>query len=251
MRLKGKKAIITGAASGIGKATAFRLAAEGAKVVISDINLEKLEQVEKDINARGGQAVSILADVRNKEQVKEMVDTAVNYFGGVDILVNNAGGAARLKQKPFHESDEDLWNWIIGVNLMGTFICTRAVIELMMAQRSGKIINMASITGVIGAAGGVEYAASKGGIIAMTKSLAKAYGQYGITVNSLSPGAITTEGMIEGRPNVMEGLAKLTYLGRTGGPEEVAGLVCYLASSEGDFITGANIIIDGGRSLGK
>ena len=180
-----------------------------------------------------------------------MVDLANKQMGGVDILVNNAGGAARLKQKPFHQSDEALWNWIIGVNLMGAFICTRAVIEQMMAQNYGKIINMSSIAGVIGAAGGIEYAAAKGGIIAMTKSLAKAYGRYGITVNCLAPGAITTEGMVEGRPGIMEGLAKTTHVGRAGTAEEVAGMIAYLVSSEADFVTGQNFIIDGGRSLGS
>ena len=251
MRLQGKTAIITGAASGIGKATAIRFAAEGATVVISDINSERLELVTQMIIAQGGKALSAVADVRNKEQVESMVNLALEHFERIDILVNNAGGAARLKGKSFHESDEELWNWIIGVNLMGTLICTRAVIEGMMAQRHGKIINMSSITGVIGAAGGVEYAAAKGGIISLTKSLAKAYGQYGITVNCLSPGAIETEGMIEGRPNVMEGLVKNSYLGRVGKSEEVAALVLHLASDEGDFITGQNFIIDGGRSLGK
>ncbi|MDW7655843.1 MAG: SDR family NAD(P)-dependent oxidoreductase [Bacillota bacterium] len=251
MKLEGKRAIVTGAASGIGKATAIRLAAEGAAVVISDINADKLGQVEALIKAQGGRAFKIVTDVSNKDQVQAMVDLANEQLGGVDILVNNAGGAARLKQKPFHESDETLWNWIIGVNLMGAFICTRAVIEQMMAQKYGKIINMSSIAGVIGAGGGVEYAAAKGGIIALTKSLAKAYGKYGITVNCLAPGAITTEGMVEGRPGIMEGLAKTTHLGRAGTAEEVAGMIAYLASSEADFVTGQNFIIDGGRSLGS
>jgi len=251
MKLEGKRAIITGAASGIGKATAIRLSADGAVVVISDINVEKLSHVEALIKARGGRVFSIAADVSNRDQVQAMVDLANKQMGGVDILVNNAGGAARLKQKPFHQSDEALWNWIIGVNLMGAFICTRAVIEQMMAQNYGKIINMSSIAGVIGAAGGIEYAAAKGGIIAMTKSLAKAYGRYGITVNCLAPGAITTEGMVEGRPGIMEGLAKTTHVGRAGTAEEVAGMIAYLVSSEADFVTGQNFIIDGGRSLGS
>lgn len=249
MRLEGKTAIITGAASGIGKATALRLAAEGAAVVISDINEERLDQVAHQITSKEGRVIQARVDVRSQEQVQAMVAKARKELGQIDILVNNAGGAARLKQKPFHESDEELWNWIIGVNLIGTMICTRAVIESMMAQKSGKIINLSSIAGVLGAGGGVEYAASKGGIISLTKSLAKAYGRYGITVNCLSPGAIETEGLVEGRPHVLGQLVSTTKLGRAGTSAEVAGMIAYLASPEGDFITGQNFIIDGGRSL--
>ncbi len=249
MRLANKTALITGAASGIGKATALRLAAEGAAVGICDINGELASQVADGICAAGGQAMAAEVDVRNSEQVSRMVADMTDQYGRIDILVNNAGGAARLKSKPFHESGLDLWNWIIDVNLVGAMICTRAVINQMMDRRSGKIINLASIAGVIGAGGGIEYAAAKGGIIAMTKSLAKAYGSYGINVNCLSPGAIATEGVMAGRPDIMRDLVRTTFLGRAGQADEVASLILFLASEEAAFITGQNIIIDGGKTL--
>jgi NAD(P)-dependent dehydrogenase (short-subunit alcohol dehydrogenase family) len=241
MKLNHKTAIVTGAALGIGRAIALRFAKEGAGVVVSDIRIEQAQLVADEINAAGGKAIAVKADVRNNAEVSDMVTAALDAFGHIDILVNNAGGAARERGAPFHKQSVDVLDWVIDVNLKGVLYCSHAVINHMMERRKGNIINMASITGVVGSRSGGEYAAAKGGVIAFTKSLAMEVGTYGINVNSISPGAIATIPALEHTK---------TYLGRTGAPDEVAGLALYLASDEAGFITGQNHIIDGGRCWG-
>ena len=243
MRLEGKAAIVTGAAGRIGRAIASRFAREGASVVVSDVNEEKAAQVADEIKASGAAATAIAADVSKSQEVNRMVETALDQFGAIDILVNNAGGSAGLLKRLslFHESEEEVWDWVLGLNLKGVLLCTRAVIGHMMERQRGKIVNIASIAGTVGIVERVDYSASKGGVISLTKALAMEVGPHGINVNCVSPGAIAS-----GPSNLDKG----TYLGRTGRPEEVANLVLFLASDEADNITGQNYIIDGGRSLG-
>ncbi len=241
--LKGKVALITGAASGIGKAAADRLAEEGATVVIIDINGAEAEKAASRLRQAGFTAEAAEADIRDSAAINSVVKAVIEKYGHISILVNNAGGSARVigKQTLFQISEETTWEWVLDVNLKGVLICARAVLENMIAHGYGKIINIASIAGVAGIKSMADYSAAKGGVIAFTKALAMEMGAYNINVNCISPGAIETR-----KVNMSKG----TYLGRGGKPEEVAGLISFLASDESGFITGQNYIIDGGRILG-
>ncbi len=249
MILQGKVALVTGSAGGIGRAVAQRFAAEGASVVINDIDAAKVEATVAGIEAAGGKAFGAVADVRRTAEVEKMVAEATAALGPIDILVNNAGGSARKRGGPFDQTTEEIWDWVIGVNLKGTMICTHTVMKQMMERKTGAIVNMGSIAPCTAGFNGVDYVASKGGIIAMTRTLAKGLGPHGIRVNCISPGAIETEGVMPD-DKIKENFRKSTYLGRNGRPEEVASLALFLVSDEAAFITGQNYIIDGGRSLG-
>lgn len=241
MKLLGQCAVITGAGAGIGKAIALRMAREGAAVVLGDIQLENAEATARAIREESGRALSCHCDVMESQEVAGLMWAAREAFGPIDILVNNAGGAIVAgPSMPFAQSTEEAMARMLGVNLVGTLLCSRAVVPEMCERRRGKVINMASIAGVVGAKS-VLYATAKGGIIAFTKSLAMEVGAFGVCVNAISPGAIAT------RPGPA---SKSTYLNRTGTAEEVANLVLFLASPEADFITGENILIDGGRTCG-
>lgn len=249
MILQGKVALVTGSAGGIGRAVAQRFVAEGASVVINDIDAAKVEATVAGIEAAGGKAFGAVADVRRTAEVEKMVADATAALGPIDILVNNAGGSARKRGGPFDQTTEEIWDWVIGVNLKGTMICTHTVMKQMMERKTGAIVNMGSIAPCTAGFNGVDYVASKGGIIAMTRTLAKGLGPHGIRVNCISPGAIETEGVMPD-DKIKENFRKSTYLGRNGRPEEVASLALFLVSDEAAFITGQNYIIDGGRSLG-
>ena len=244
MRLKDKIALVTGAGGGIGRAICMRLAAEGACVAVTDLRLENAEKVAAEIRTAGGRAIGLKADVTRSVEVRDAVQKAVHGFGRIDILVNNAGGSAALigKLSKFKDTTEDVWSWVIDLNLHGTLRFIHAVLKDMVERKSGKIINIASIAGEVGIVDRVDYSAAKGGVISMTKALAMEIGAYGVTVNCVSPGLISRT--TETAPS--DG----TYVGRNGDQKEVAALVAFLASPEADFITGVNYTIDGGRTLG-
>ena len=244
MKLNGKIALVTGAGGGIGRAICLRLAAEGASVAVTDLSLEHAEKVAEEIRAAGGRSTGYQADVTSSTQVQDAVQKVLADFGQIDILVNNAGGSAGLlgKLSNFKDTTEEIWSWVLDLNLHGTMRVTHAVIKGMVERKSGKIINIASIAGEVGILDRVDYSAAKGGVISMSKALAMEVGAYGVTVTCVSPGLISrTQGT---EPS--DG----TYVGRNGDQKEVAALVAFLASAEGDFITGVNYTIDGGRTLG-
>lgn len=243
MKLKGKTAIVTGAAGNIGQSIARLFASEGASVVVCDINGEKAEHVAAEIEASGGKAMTATVDVRDSTAVRSMVEKTLERFGPIDILVNNAGGSANLIKKISHfkDSEESTWDFVLDLNLKGTFICTRSVLDGMIRQRRGNIINLGSVAGINGLMTRADYSAAKGGIIAFTKALAMELGPYQINVNCVSPGAITKD---------PQKLSSGTYLGRSGQPDDVARLILFLASDDANYITGQNYAVDGGRTLG-
>ncbi len=241
VRFEGKTAIVTGGGGNIGRQTALRLASEGAAVAVCDLRLEPARQAADEIIAQGGRAVAIALDVQNSAAVEKAVEEAVGNFGKVDILVNAAGGSAREKSKNLCQQTDEVLVEIIGTNLMGAIYFARAAAVRMLKNHYGRIVNVASIVGMQGKAGFVEYSAAKGGVIAMTKSLAMELGPDGITVNCVSPGLVARDDHDDSRTN---------YLGRNCLAREVAGLIAYLASDEAAFITGQNYVIDGGRILG-
>ena len=250
MALECKVAIVTGGALGIGKAICLRFAYEGANVVVADIDLSRAKEVVTEINALGHKAIAMKTDVTKNEEANQMVKAALEEFGKVDILVNNAGGSPHGTRSLFCQSEERVWDVVIGVNLKGVLNCTRAVINHMIQRRSGKIINIGSIAGLVGTVGLADYSATKGGVVAFGKALAKEVASYGINVNCVCPGPIATEYFLTLPEEAKQGYLRTIPLGKFGKPEEVAGLVSYLASDEADFITGQAFVIDGGRSLG-
>ena len=243
MKLKGKVALVTGAAQGIGKAIALLLARNGADMVVSDINLEKAEETAKEIRAIGPKAMAVKVDVANLSDVERMVTGILEKLAKIDILVNNAG---ITRDKLILRMTEEDWDAVLGVNLKGTFNCTKAVVRHMVKQRSGKIVNIASLVGQMGNAGQANYSASKAGVIGLTKTIAREYAQRGINVNAIAPGYIETP-MTEALPEkAKEELKKLIPMERLGKPEDVAEAVLFLISEESSYITGQVLNVNGG-----
>ncbi|MFA5087208.1 MAG: 3-oxoacyl-ACP reductase FabG [Candidatus Paceibacterota bacterium] len=244
---KEKVVLITGASQGIGKAIALKFASLNAKVALNDIvqQEENLKAVKVEIEATGGQAEYFCADVSNMESVEKMIADIQIKMGRLDVLVNNAG---ITKDRTLAKMTVEEWQKVIDVNLTGVFNCSKAALPLLVPVQ-GNIVSMASIVGQRGNFGQANYAASKAGIIAFTKSLAKEVGRVGVRANAIAPGFIETK-MAEAIPEQMKATVKqLTALGRFGKPEEVANIIAFIASNEAGFITGAVINIDGGLSL--
>jgi 3-oxoacyl-[acyl-carrier protein] reductase len=252
MKLQDRVAIVTGAGGGIGSAICLALAGEGASIVVSDVAAEPANKAADQIRALGRKALVSLTDVTRSEDVRSMVKATFDQFGRIDLLVNVAGGSSKFR-KPgyFHEMEDRGWNTVVDLNLKGTLICCHEVIKPMLRGGRGKIINIASVAGMMGSSIGMaDYTAAKAGVIGFTKSLAKELGPLGITVNCVSPGPIETALQYELDLETQKKLVDGTYLKRVGRPEEVAHLVAFLASDQADFITGQNYAICGGRSLG-
>jgi 3-oxoacyl-[acyl-carrier protein] reductase len=249
MDLTGKVAIITGSGRGIGKAIAMKLAEVGATIVINDVgDAGPAEQTVAEIKSLGRQSMAVMADVSSTADVVKLVDATISAYGKVDILVNNAG--ITRDQLAMRMTDED-WDKVLAIDLKSVFLCTRAVLRPMLKQRSGKIISISSIVGIIGNASQANYAAAKAGIIGFTKTIAKEMGSRGITANAVAPGFIDTpmtQALPEERRQIMLNGIPLGYLGT---PRDVAEAVAFLASEEARYITGQVITVDGGISLGK
>ena len=246
MDLKDKVAIVTGAAQGIGKVIALGLAKCGADIAVSDINEDSLNSAVKEIEALGRKAIAVKMDVSSLKDCEDMVKKTVDAFGKVDILINNAGitrDTVLLRMK------EEQWDQVIQVNLKGTFNCTKAVIRSMFKQKSGKIINISSVTGAMGNAGQANYSASKAAVMGFTKSIAREYAHCGITVNAVAPGFIKTA-MTDAIPEKdRDAMISIIPAKRLGLPEDVADTVCFLASDMANYITGQVIHINGGMYM--
>ena len=243
-----KVAIVTGAGRGIGRAIALVLAKNSAKMTISDIDRENAGKVCAEITAEGGEALAVQTNVADELQVQALVRQCLDRFGRIDILVNNAG---IVSVGPVTEITPETWDRVMAVNLRGVFLCCRAVFPFMMAQRSGKIINIASVAGKRGGGllGNSCYAASKGGVIAFTKGIAREAGPYGINVNAICPALTDTEMTGGLTAKQREAILQSMPLGRAGKPEDIAAAVCFLASDAAAFITGEIMDVDGGLMM--
>ena len=243
MELKAKVALVTGAAQGIGKAVTLVLARHGADVVVADVNIEKAQETAREVEAVGRAAMAVRVDVTHLDDVEKMVEAAVQRFGKIDILVNNAGIA---RDKLILRMTEEDWDTVLNVNLKGTFNCTKAVIKYMSKQRSGKIVNIASVVGLMGNPGQANYSASKAGVIGLTKTVAREFAARGINVNAIAPGYIQTP-MTEVLPEkAKEELKRLIPMERLGQPEDVAQAVLFLVSEASSYITGNILNVNGG-----
>ncbi len=246
-RFKGKVAVVTGSAMGIGRVIATTLGRDGANVVVSDVQSEDVARpVLEEIRQAGSEAIFIPCNVTSAQEVEELFRKAVDQFGRVDILVNNAG--ITRDTLAIRMSDED-WDLVLNVNLKGAFLCSRAAAKIMMRQRYGRIVNISSVVGLMGNAGQANYSASKAGLIGLTKSLAKELAPRGITVNAVAPGFIQTQ-MTEKLPeNVKQEYLRFIPMNDFGKPEDVANVVAFLASDEARYITGEVVRVDGGMRM--
>ena len=241
MKLKDKVALVTGSAQGIGKTIAAALAKEGAKVIISDVNLELAQQTAKELNTK-----AYKLNVADNVETESVIKAVAAEFGKIDILVNNAG---ITKDNLLIRMKKEEWDAVLGVNLTGVFNCTKAISSLMMKQRSGKIINIASIVGQMGNFGQANYAASKGGVIAFTKTMAKELAARNVTVNAIAPGFIQTAMTDKLPEEIKKKMLEQIPLGKLGQPEDIANTAVFLASPEADYITGQVIAVNGGMYM--
>ncbi len=247
MLLDGKTALVTGASRGIGRAIALRLAAEGASVAINYAgNTAKAEETKAAIEAAGGKAALFQADVSDSAQVERMVAAVTEMFGTIDILVNNAGITRDGLLMRMKEEDFDA---VLDTNLKGIFHVTKAVSKLMMKKRAGRIVNMASVVGIMGNAGQTNYAAAKAGVIGFTKSAAREFAARGITVNAVAPGFIATDMTAAMPEKAKEATLAAIPLRRMGEPEDVANAVAFLVSDQASYITGQVVKVDGGMVM--
>jgi 3-oxoacyl-[acyl-carrier protein] reductase len=246
MQLTGKVAVITGGARGIGHATAVKFASEGARVAVCDINPDLAQQTLAEIRSAGGEAQGYRVDVTDKQEIAGMVRGVMDRWGRVDVLVNNAGIVmdAQLKKMTDEQFDK-----VIDINLKGVYNCTRATVEIMLAQKAGVILTTSSIVGLYGNFGQTNYAASKFAVIGMTKTWARELGRSGVRANVVCPGFIATPILAKMPEDVLKQMAAKVPCGRLGEPGEVANVFAFLASDQASYINGAVISVDGGMTL--
>jgi len=248
MRLKGKVAIVTGGGRGLGKLYAERIAKEGAKVVVCDVI--DCEQTVNSIISIGGEVLSFKTDVSSSQNATDMAKRAADKFGRIDILVNNAAIYGGLKLQPFDEIDESEWDKVMAVNMKGTWLCCKAVFPYMKKQGRGKIVNITSGVHFKGIPYFLHYTASKGGVVALTRGLARELGQYNINVNAVAPGLILTKASTDMfSPELAKKDTASQALQKEQKPEYVVGAVLFLCSEEADYLTGQTIVVDGGTFM--
>ncbi|HEY8862835.1 MAG TPA: SDR family NAD(P)-dependent oxidoreductase [Candidatus Dormibacteraeota bacterium] len=239
-------AIVTGGASGIGRATAVRMAGEGAAVVIADVNGEGADGVAKSISEGGGRAIALQVDVTDATGVRAMTEQAITAFGKIDILVSNAGWD---RAGPFADTDEELWDRVIAINYRGHLATCHAALPYMRERGRGRIVTVASDAGRVGSSGEVVYSGAKGAVIAFTKGLAREVARYGINVNCVAPGLVDTP-LLAGMPEkLIAAIVRSIPLRRTGVPEEIAAAICFFASEDAAYITGQTLSVNGGLNM--
>jgi 3-oxoacyl-[acyl-carrier protein] reductase len=241
--LSGHVALVTGAARGIGRAIAETLSAAGAKIACVDVNAQTLADTVAAINAAGGEAAAFACDVTDSKRVGEVIDEVVAKWGGLTILVNNAG---ITRDNMFLRMKDEQWDQVLGINLRGTFLFARAAAKVMLKARKGRIVNIASVSGLMGNPGQANYSASKAGVIGLTRTIAREIASRDITVNAVAPGFIQTDMTAALGTDIIEQVKKEIPLGRMGCPQDVADAVLYLASDAASFITGQVLTVDGG-----
>lgn len=242
MIFSNRVAIVTGSAQGLGKAMAIRLANEGVKVVVTDFNLEKVEQVVEEIKSSGGDAIGFKCDVTNRDEVRKLGEEVIKHYGKIDILVNNAG---ITRDASFKKMTDDQWDDVLNVDLKSIYIVTQELYKYMEVNKYGRIINISSVIGLSGNFGQSNYSAAKAGVIGLTKTLAIEFGNKGITVNAVAPGFINTE-MTKVMPDhAKDKMISSIPVGRTGEPEDIAAAVAFLSSDETGFISGVTLSVNG------
>ena len=246
MRLKDKVAIITGSARGIGQATALKFAAEGARVVVCDLDRKAVDEVVAQIAAAGGQAIGFTLDVTDKASIAATVEGVMDKYGRIDVLVNNAG---IVDDAMLRKMSDEQFERVIDINLKGTYNCARAVVDIMIAQNAGVILNASSVVGLYGNFGQTNYAASKFGVIGMAKTWARELGRKGIRANAVCPGFVETTILKSIPQKVMQAMIDRVPLGRLAKPEEIANTYAFLASDEASYINGAVIEVSGGATV--
>lgn len=238
-----KNAVVTGAARGIGRGIAKKLASKGLNVVVTDVLYDEVQEVAEELKAAGVKSMAVKTDVTHKDDVENLIKTTVEKFGSIDFLINNAGVT---RDNLAVRMSEDEWNMVLDVNLKGTFLCSQAAAKEMMKKRFGRIVNLASVSGIMGTPGQANYASSKAGIIALTKSFARELGKRNITINAIAPGFIQTE-MTDKLPDkVKEQYIANIPLQRAGTPDDIAEVVSFLISPSASYITGTVINVSGG-----
>ncbi len=245
-KLENKVAIITGGASGIGKATAIRFSQEGAKVVVWDLDEIRGAELAKELSASGSAVVFKKVNTANYEEVKIAAEEIYTRFGSIEILINNAG---ITRDSTLKKMTPEQWQQVIDVNLTGVFYCTQIISEYMLEKSYGRIINASSVVGIYGNFGQTNYVASKAGLIGMTKTWGKELGRKGITVNAIAPGFIATEMVAKMPENVIDGMKAKVPIGRLGKPEEIAAAYLFLASDDAAYINGTVLSVDGGMTV--
>lgn len=246
MKLRDRVSLITGSARGIGREIALTFAREGSDIVVCDVDLEAAQKTQKDIEALGRRALSFKADVTNLKQIGEMVNLILDKFAKIDILINNAG---ITKDNLILRMSEEDWDTVLSVNLKGAFNCIKILSRHMLKKRYGKVINIASVIGIVGNAGQANYAASKGGLIALTKSVAKELASRNINVNAVAPGFIQTPMTDKLSEDYKKQMLNAIPLRKLGSPADVAKACLFLASPESEYMTGQVIVVDGGMTM--
>ncbi len=246
MRLKGKNALITGAAQGIGKSIALEMAKEGSNVAVADLNIDMAETTAKEIQSFGVACIPIKLDVSRHDSVAAAFETCTKELGSVDILVNNAG---ITKDALLMRMKEEDWDAVININLKGSFLCAKEAVKIMAKQRYGKIISISSVVAFMGNPGQANYSSSKAGLIGLTKTIAREYAARGIRANAVAPGFIQTAMTDSLSDTVKDEMKKAIPLGQFGSPEDVASAVIFLASKDADYITGQVIHVNGGMYM--
>lgn len=246
-RLEGRLAVITGAANGIGRATAIRMASEGADLVMIDREEAALEQAAQAAGAHGGAVTTRVIDCTDESAIADGFARIIGDGGRIDILMNNVGQSARERASEFHTSTSDVWRFVLGVSLMPTLICSRQVVPHMRERKSGRIINVASNAGLAGEIGVADYAAAKMGVIGFTRSLARELAPFRVNVNALCPGTTNTRVMQRISPDIVAKITQMIPMGYCAEPEDIAGVAAFLASDDARYMTGQSVVVDGGR----